>query len=73
MAQCKTCGRRYYLDDWDCLNYCSDECWKSSDEYKYYTDLVSKFVKSLNKKQTDMFKEILSSDESGGYLACIEL
>lgn len=60
MSICKTCGRRFYADS---LNYCTDECWENSIEYKEACKLCTDFLESLTDKQKDAFRDIINLEE----------
>ena len=72
---CKKCGKKfhacsscYLTSNWEYI-YCSEDCWKSSDEFKKMEETFTKYYTMLVKK---MFNELIDFFSDYDYEFIIE-
>lgn len=44
--------------------FCSEKCWKESDEYKYQFEVFKNFIKNMDKNQLEYLLQMLEGEYS---------
>lgn len=72
--KCKTCGKSFHActscslsNEWEWY-YCTEKCWKKSQEYKHNNSLINKFIVSLTEEQLSSFKEVFELNEDYAFV-----
>jgi len=69
MATCRTCKEKFHacnncdlIYDWE-WSFCTEKCWKESEEYKKAKNLGQILAHELKRETLDLLQEVLDDSE----------